>query len=327
MSVPQANPSADIIEKHLGLAIGQDAYPLIDADEARRRAQAISDEMNHLGFALKLTPWTSRTPNGGISSFPCYQINDPRYDLDKIGPGEKGTFGINGPDISCGDLVKLGRICLLRQQHLSQGWPRGLKQQFLDPQSHLDAVEELNWLSRWRDVNDVRTKVNLFDGSKGTDVDLVFRARSLSICAEVKNRRREWVGIVDGWHSSRRFPSAFDDLIDKFNPVRINGALNVACLSTHLPPDADIEVQAKQFIAKHTEVDAIILWSDHCPTGQGFRKVYGKRRTRDRIENLLAPLAREEAERWFVLKHLGRNSEEGRVLLPNEIAAWASRMA
>jgi predicted MPP superfamily phosphohydrolase len=50
--------------------------------------------------------------------YPAYQIDDPRYNLDKIGPGETGQFAINGPAISCGDLVRLGRACLTRQQFL-----------------------------------------------------------------------------------------------------------------------------------------------------------------------------------------------------------------
>ena len=316
-------PPVEIIEKHLALAIGQDGSPLLTTQQIEERARAIHKETEIIGFPLVLKPWVSGTTRGAFP-YPSYQIDDPRYDLNKIGPGEQGNFGINGPGISCGDLVRLGRACLLRRQFFPKGWSKGLRDLFLDQQSHLDAVEELCWLGRWRGVSNVRTKVRM-NSQDGKDVDLAFESCMVPIFAEIKNRRRESVGVVDGWHVSRHFPSAFDDLIGKFSPIREAGALHVACISTHLEPDEALSAQAKTFLAQHAETDAIVAWSDHSRDGRHNIAIYGQPQIRAQIEVLLAPLEREDEQKWFIVRHLVRQSEAGRVLLPSELAEWVRR--
>jgi hypothetical protein len=316
-------PSVELIERHLHLAQGLDGLPLISLDEARFRAQAIHEERKTVGFPLKLKPWTSSSPRGPVP-YPAYDIDDPRYDLNKVGPGEKAPFGINGPGISCGDLVKLGRFCMLLRQHLPGGWPRDLKTQFLDVQSHLDAVEEVYSLCRWHGVSEVRMKMSLWD-RKAKDVDLGFKACLVPLFVEVKNRRREAVGVVDGWHDSRNHPSLFNDLIGKFPESRRDGALHVAWISTHLEPDEALTAQTTAFLAAHAEIDAIVVWSDHSRDGRPFRAIYGSAATRKQLEVVLREPDREEAERYLVLRYLGRNSEEGRTLMPGEIAEWIRR--
>jgi hypothetical protein len=121
--------------------------------------------------------------------------------------------------------------------------------------------------------------------------------------------------------------SLFNDLIGKFSEGRPGGELHVACISTHLEPDDLLSIQARDFVAKHSELDAIVVWSDHCRDDRDFREVYGEAKIRQQVELLLAEPEREEAQRWFVVKHLARNSEKGTVLLPSEIAEWIRKNA
>ena len=314
-------PTADLIAKQLALAVGQDRKPLLSDAQVTERAQAIEEEITLTGFPLVLTPWTSVMTTGAYP-YPAYKIDDPRYNLDKIGPGDPGQFAINGPAISCGDLIKLGRACLNRQLFLPDRWPKALRDQFLDQQSHLDAVEELCWYTRWRGVRNVLTKVRLISGSD-KDVDQGFTSCLVPIFAEIKNRRRESVGVADGWHTSRGTPYGFDDLLGKFPNARTGGALHVACISTHLEPDQAVRTQAEAFLAQHPEIDAIIIWSAHSRDGRENVAMYGAPQIRSQLEILMAPPEREDIQRWFVVRHLGRNSVEGRVLLPSEIADWA----
>jgi hypothetical protein len=327
-------PNADIIEKHLKLAVGQDALPLITPDEARTRAVAIEEEMKLVGFPLLLSPWTSAMTKG-VFPYPSYLIDDPRYDLNKNHTGT-GPFSISGPGISCGDLLKLGIACLMKREHLPSKWPRDLKDQFLDAQSHLDAVEELYCLSRWHGVREVRTKVHTkpsdetkkFKGDKnGKDIDLAFQACMVPVQVEVKNRRREATGIVDGWYPGRNFPSYFDDLIDKFHEVRQPGVLNIAWISTHLEPNDELKLLAESFLSAHPEIDSIIVSADNCDSRDNHRVVYGRQEVRQQLDVILCPLDREESERWFIARHLERNSAEARVLEPGEVTEWLKRQA
>ena len=316
-------PPVDEIAKHLALTVGKDGAPLLTREQVEERARAIYQEVGITGFPLRLRPWPSKTTRG-IFPYPSYLIDDTRYDLNKIGPGDKGGFGINGPGISCGDLIKLGRACLLRQKFFPNGWPKGLRDLFVDQESHLDAVEELCWLDRWRGVSRVRTGVKMIAGSD-KDVDLVFDSYTVPVFAEIKNRRRESVGVVDGWHRSRNYSSVFDDLIGKFSPARNDGALHVACISTHLEPDDALDAQAKSFLDEHGEIDAIIVWSDHSRDGRQNIAIYSEPHIRAQIEALLASAEREDEQKWYTVQHLERNSEEGRVLSGPELIEWLRR--
>jgi hypothetical protein len=289
-------------------ALGRDGNPLLAKDQAQRRAEAIKEEVEALGYDLQIFPWANVTPTGKRHPFPAYRLDDPRYDLNEIEPGEKGQFAVNGPGISCGDLLKFGRACELKRMFLGSQWPKELKDNLRDPQSHLDSVEEILWIGRFGGVRDVRCKVVQ---PNGKDVDWAFVAYAQPIQVEVKHRRKECTGIIDGAHGGRDFPSWYQDFDGKFSRDA-RGSLNVACVTTYLEPDEAIRQRADELLNRGDPIDAIVIWSCHCLT------VFGERKMRQLLTAILAPIPREDSEKVLRVQHLLRNSAEQRVVTLEE---------
>ena len=105
-------------------AHGVDGKPLLTKFQAQFRAKAIIEGMRDLDFELKVFPWKNQETTRGWLAYPAYELRDERFDLDSIAPGDKGQFGINGPGISCGDLLNLGRACEIKRDFLLGGWPK-----------------------------------------------------------------------------------------------------------------------------------------------------------------------------------------------------------
>jgi len=300
----------------LASALGADGKPLLSTEEAQHRARAIADEVENLGFDLRVFAWKNIAPTGEAVPYPAYHLTDSRYDLNATGFGEKGQFAINAPGISCGDLLKLGRACELKQRFLGKRWPKELKEHLLDHESHLDAVEELLWLGRFQGVQGVCPKVPL---PSGKDMDWAFTARTHSIRIEVKNRRRESTGIIDGAHVGRHFPSWFDDFAGKFSREQDN-SLNIACVTTYFEPDDALNERASELLCRDDAVDAVVVWAWHCRNGQ-ILTIFARANLRERLTAIVAPTPWEEAGKVILITHLMRNTAAQRVATQEEAFA------
>lgn len=306
----------------LASALGADGKPLLSKEEAQHRARVIAAEVTNLGFDLRVFAWKNVGPTGKPVPYPAYDLADSRYDLNTIGPGEKGQFAINAPGISCGDLLKLGRACELKQSFLGHRWPKEIKHNLLDHQSHLDAVEELLWIGRFQGVQDVQHKVPL---PSGKDMDWAFNACTQPIRIEVKNRRRESTGSIDGAHAGRSYPSWFADFSGKFARDRSN-CLNIACVTTYFDPDDALRERAEELLTRDEAVDAVVIWSWHCLSGRQLTH-FSKPNVRGLLAAILAPIPREEAWKVIRTKHLMRNIAEQRVATIGEAFADLMRTA
>ena len=306
----------DEIKQALLWAHGLDGEPLLNDSQADFRATAIAEEMRELKFELKISPWQNQETSRGWLVYPAYELLDDRYDLNSIGPGDKGQFAINGPGISCGDLLTLGRACELKRKFFPSGWPTETKTQLCDHQSHLDAVEEILWLSRFQGVKNVQP--NIKHPTTGKDVDWAFTACTQPIQIEVKNRRKEFVGIIDEASKGRGYQSWHQDLLGKFSR-READAINVACISTCLGADEELGETVHQLLASGEPIDALVLWTHHCPGGQQWNVFASNSLNRQIVSSLMAPIPREISEKQLRLKNLLRNPYEQRVLKIDEL--------
>jgi hypothetical protein len=298
-------------------ALGGDGHPLLSKEQAHRRAKVIAEEVKALGFDLQIFPWKNLTRIGELQPFPAYNLDDPRYNLNEIGPGEKGQFAVNGPGISCGDLLKFGRVCELKRQFFGAKWPKELKEHLCDAQSHLDSVEEILWLGRFQGVQDVRSKVIQ---PNGKDVDWAFTACTQPIQVEVKNRRKEITGVIDGAHRGREFVSWYQDFDGKFSRDSL-GRLNIACVTTYFDLDEALQQRAKELLSRNEAIDAIVIWTYHCRT-LGHQTVFAQRKVGQLLTSLLAPILREDSEKILLLQHLLRNNAEQRVATLEETFSY-----
>lgn len=127
-------------------------------------------------------------------------------------------------------------------------------------------LEEILWLGRWHTPENIEMAYKQNPDSP-KDIDWRFTSCGQTINLEVKNRQRDWVGVVDGPHFSRNFDSYFRDLAGKFGPQQ-NGELNIVGITTMSPPDRGLQECTQRFLDAHPEIDAVIIWSIHDPDGK-----------------------------------------------------------
>ena len=182
-------------------------------------------------------------------------------------------------------------------------------------------MEEFLWISRFQGIENVRPKI-LQDSGK--DVDWGFSSCTQPLQIEIKNRRRESVGIIDGASRGREYPSWYADLIGKF--CRIDETLNVACITSYLESDEALRERADELLISREPIDAVILWTYHCPGGQHLQ-VYAKPQIKTVLSSTLAPIPREVSAKYLRLLHLERNSDQQRILTVDEIIQFAEKHA
>lgn len=250
-------------------------------------------------------------------------IDDPRYDLDKVEPGARGQFAVNMPSLSCGDLLKLGRACELKQQLLGSQWPKGLQVGLRDQQSHLDALEEVLWLGRFKEVEKAHRGMVQ---ANGKDADWEFSSGGQAFQIEVKNRRKEWSGIVDGAHRDRERSSWHDDFQGKFSQGE-RGRLKVACVTTCFEPDEALHRRACELLTQSEPVDAVVVWSGHAPTGCRLTWFSAEQNVRDILNDRLIPVPHEDAAKVLLLKYALRNPDEQRVVTLEETISHFTKLA
>lgn len=302
----------DEIAQRLSAALGSDERPLLSGEQVTRRTRAIVEEVPQIGFDVRPFAWINATPGGNIHPYPAYHIDDPRYDLDNTGPGERGPFAINCPGISCGDLLKFGRACELKQEHLEQ-WPGELRKQLIDPQQHLDALEEIQWLGRFTGLNGPKAK---FVQPNGKDADWVFETGSRRVQIEVKNKRGEWSGMLDGSHRNREFSSWYNDLNGKFFR-HAESDVNLACITTYFDADDSLWERAAELLTSDPAIDGVVIWATFSRNGSNLSALI-REEIRPFLPGIFAPITREDAFKVLVSKHLLRNSDERRIVTLQE---------
>jgi hypothetical protein len=301
-----------VIETALVTAFLGTREPVLSADEAKARAQIVSEDMIKVRFDLQLEYWKVELPNHGPIGVPAYKLIGSQFDPNAP-LGTPDVYKAAGPGLNCGNLLRLSKACKLGRVILKKAWPNSFATRLRDPNDHLAVVEELLWLGYWQPVTDVQRSFKQSAASK-KNIDWRFSCCGQLINLEVKYRRRDWVGIVDGPHFSRDFDSYFEDCEGKFGPQK-NGELNIIGVSTLAPPDDGLRRTIERFLKKHPEVDGIILWSFHAPSGAPPEIHSAKA---DLLKLLFTGGDSEDRLRASPIRHLWRKSEERRTLRPGE---------
>lgn len=304
----------DQIEEILGKCYPGMSERVLSQEEATNRASMVNNDMAAVSFDLRLgTPWPVAIPGCDTIWIPSYPLEGAMYGPEADPDGESNRDAA-GPLLSCGEFVRLSKACKLGRKFLSTDrWPSRFASRLRDSQNHLAVIEEILWLGRWRDPTDVEMTYKQNPASR-KDIDWRFKCHGMTINLEVKYRMRDWLGIVDGPHFSRRFDSYFNDVEGKFTS-RPDGELNIVGITTFSPPDRGLQECTRRFMDRHPEIDAVIFWSIHNPKGKRFDV---HTRQPDLIKVLFVGADREDDMFIAPVRHLWRRSEERRALRPDE---------
>jgi hypothetical protein len=302
-----------VIEKALTTAFPGARETVLKPDEAKIRARMVHEDMTKVRFDLQLEYWRVELPGHQPIGVPAYKLIGSQFDPDAP-LDEPDVYKAAGPGLSCGNLLRLSKACKLGRAILKKAWPTSFATRLRDPNDHLAVVEELIWLGYWQSIKDVQRSYKQSSESK-KNVDWRFVSCGQPINLEVKYRRRDWIGIVDGPYFSRDFDSYFEDCEGKFGAQK-DGELNIIGITTLAPPDAGLRRTIARFLKDHPYVDGIVLWSFHAPTGASPEIHSGKV---DLIRLLFTEGDAEDRLRVSPIRHLWRKSEERRALRPVEL--------
>jgi hypothetical protein len=315
----------DQIEEALRTAYRGAQTPILSAAEAKLRAAMVFEDMAKVRLPLELHYWQAAFPGYEPLGIPAYKLPGSPYGPE-VPVEAEDVFKADGPGLSCGDLLKLSKACKIGRDILGvRRWPQLLTTRLRDPKEHLDAVEEMIWLGFWRPPFKVDQSYKL-NPANDSNIDwrLTFKMGSVQqvINLEVKFRRRDWIGRVDGSTFSRDFDSYFQDLEGKFcGPAE--GELNLVGISTFTPSDHSLRRCIERYLKEHREVSGVIVWSYHSGNDLAALEVHSEHA--ELIRMFLTGIDEEERNRVTVIRFLWRDRDKSRALrsgnLPSFLAA------
>ncbi|RBP41429.1 hypothetical protein DES53_107261 [Roseimicrobium gellanilyticum] len=237
---------------------------------------------------------------------PYYELPTSDFGVESGEEGVADALTAHGIGLNWGDLVRLSKACKIGAMLLPGKWPRKFRDELLGSQ-HNACIQQMLWLSRFKQPQDVEIEPRPFPGCKKRP-DWRFRSSAQVINLEVKYRSGDWIRRVDGSKYSPARAGPFDDIAPKF-PLRHEGELNLVGLTVLAPIDTALVREADAFLERTPTIDAVFLWSEHHgeepesvmrPAGNGFPKLFYN----DGDE--------EDRCHIGIIRHVWRKSEERR---------------
>ena len=227
-------------------------------DLAARRASIVVEDMNTIGFPINLEMQrgvTKHLHQRGLHIPIHYRIQNTGWSINKKDP----RHALEGTHLNLGDLLRLTKVCELGRSLLPNEWPHKFRNQFTNPSEHLDAVNELWWLGRFKNPKNVK-KLDLIN-QNGPSPDWAFSldcmGTTLNFNVEVKRRCSDLKRHLKITNKT----DLFDKVTQKF-PHQSLTELNIAAITTFSQIDSAVEEMAQIWIRNEPHLDAVIIWSE-----------------------------------------------------------------
>jgi hypothetical protein len=250
--------------------------------EISRRAAFLAEDIKLIGFEtfrLSARPYPLQNrltgefvsvpiPEYHFGETPCSIQNAENADENKI-----EWFG--GTGLDRGHLQFFSKVAEIGRAVIPSFWLSSakLRTALRNPPQHLDTVEEVWWLARWEDIENIRMGVPLVEKSD-RDVDWVFDVapERLRVNLEVKRVKSDAVRHVRDRPFNQPWFSRFcaNKVLPKF---RESGPdeVNVLALSLFGEIDRDVQSTVADWLVKEQHlVDAIIIASREARHRSGF---------------------------------------------------------
>jgi hypothetical protein len=255
-------PSLESIEKLLKAGA-------LEQKEARRRAPLVFEDFEWIGFkSLRL----GARPSPLCSPFciPEYHFGNTGFSVDYAEQAKEiKSEWIGGTGLDRGHLQLFSRVSLIARELLPDIWHKSgkLRHCLRDPAQHLNTVEEICWLDRWRAPKNIESSKNVRSDAN-TDVDWQFclgedPKNQIVVNLEVKRLIGDVLRHVRGrsfkpeWFE--RF--CFESVIPKFKPSQ-EYEVNVLALSLFGEINRDVQMVIGEWLGKHQgPIDAVLVSS------------------------------------------------------------------
>ena len=228
----------------------------LPGDEAARRAQWVFQDMQKIGFELRLS--TENPPamweHLGVVRQTEYVIPPSGFDINSA----DDNAALSGSFVTCGNLLRLSQCVKLGREHLPAIWPHEFAKKLLG-REHLDTLNEIWWLKFWRSIEHVERAPKT--DPNAPDFDWLVRVRdgfaNCQINLEVKRR----TGNLNQ-HFKRGRPTVSVSKIEKkFGPVPDDVA-NVAALTAFFPVADDALRSVMDWFQQQPHLHGLLIWTE-----------------------------------------------------------------
>jgi hypothetical protein len=167
---------------------------------------------------------------------------------------------LEGSHLDKGDLLRLSKACELGRSLLPNDWPHRFADQLNNPTEHLDAVNEVWWLGRFKDPTDIDKLDTKAQKSPSPDWSFSVRCEGTPLRFRVEVKRR-CSDIKRHLALSERTRDLFKDISRKFSR-RSLAELNIAAVTLFSQIDSTVTEMTECWLKDEPNLDAVILWSE-----------------------------------------------------------------
>lgn len=255
---------------------------------AARRAPMVTEDMAAIRFPLRLE--VQRGLSGwlherGLRIPIQYKIADTRHSIDH----QDTNQALEGSHLTQGDLVRLSKACEIGRSILPNEWPQRFAGQLRNPREHLDSVNELWWLGRFNNPENVDKSDKKSNKRPSPDWSFTVSSGESSLRLNVEVKRR--CSDIKRHLAFSEKTNLFDKISPKFR-CRSLTELNVAAVTTYSSIDNTVEEMARRWIENEENIDAVVIWSEQSSSSPALVAV-----TREEISDLFRTfLSKPDAE-------------------------------
>jgi hypothetical protein len=284
----------------------------LDEGEVLHRAAVLVEDIKRIRFkTFRLSSAIYPYPDlilGSVVPKPLaeYHFGDTNFSVQKaVNALDDPATWFGGPGLDRGHLQFFSKASRIAHHVIPEFWigSRALRENLRNPTQHLDTLEEVWWLARWKRLkrDGIRMAKKLSPELKG-DVDwqIDLPGLEMTVNMEVKRLKSDVVRAARNLEfDAHRFTQfCRKDLLPKFRPSG-DREVNVLALTLFGEIDPQVnDVLSAWLVDEGSLIDAIIVTSHH-PLHGGLFYLHFANRKAESLMSELVPPDDEDRSMWF----------------------------
>lgn len=278
--------------------------------QLEQRARLVEADFKDIGLKHRLSCQKIPVPGwNGALPYASYELLGSQCDINQAVSGDRRHTSMSGGGLDRECLLYFSKVAEWEHVHIPQLWPGKLRAELRDPNSHLDTVCEVWWLSRVVGA-DLKTALHgvpadpANPGGKNFDWQVRLPSAGATLNLEVKRRPGDIGRFIDV--PKLKWKTIFNDL-DKFPPTSPPDVVNVGCIRLFAPISREVIESAREWLKATPNVSAVVFYAPSLTDHESFAVI--TQPGLGYIKHFFAPPDREDnmyvAPFWFARDVLG----------------------
>jgi len=258
------------------LQFAAQSLEFISPVQLEQRARLVDADFKDIGLKYQITCQKIPVPGwSGMLPYASYQLLGSQCDINHAHRGDRRHTSMSGGGLDRECILYFSKVSEWAHANIPHLWPGALRKDLCDPNSHLDTLCEVWWLSKvvGADFKSSRHGVPAEPGStKGKNFDWQVKLPTAGVMLnlEVKRRPGDIGRSIDV--PKLKWKSIFND-IDKFPEPAPPDVLNVGCIRLFGPISRDVHDAAREWLAVTPRVSALVFHGPSVKAQEAFAVV------------------------------------------------------